>query len=157
MLNISFRLYGLWILPHGKSRKSFKIIMEKLDLLKEISTIQLQQNVDPVDPLNKLLYTASQRILKCLKGSKDISTFQLTNFGALGLPYWLVCSPESIFDSGNSYDDKPRNYFAQHFNVLPGRCDIQLSVNILECTKLEQQLQEGSFWSQARGSAVEIT
>ncbi|XP_068665525.1 uncharacterized protein [Aristolochia californica] len=152
-----------------------QIIMEKLDLLKEIYTNQLQQNVDPVDPLNKLLYTglmsslttfgdnilfcdaASQRILKCLRGSKDISTFQLTNFGVLGLPYWLACSPESIFDSGNSYDEKPRNYFAQHFNVLPGRCDIQLSVDIPECTKLAQQLQEGSFWSQARGSAVEIT
>ncbi|KAG9446913.1 hypothetical protein H6P81_013041 [Aristolochia fimbriata] len=151
-----------------------QIIMEKVNLLKEISSNLFQQNISPVYPLDKLQYTglmsslatlgkeilfcetASQRILKCVRGSPHISTFQLTNFGVLGLPYWLARSPESIFGSGILHD-KPRNYFSQHFKVLPGRCDIQLSIDIPEGTILAQQLQEGSFWSQARGSAVEIT
>ncbi|XP_077252837.1 NHL domain-containing protein isoform X2 [Tasmannia lanceolata] len=150
------------------------IIMEKISLLEGVIGKCLQQRVDSSCSLTGLPYTglvsslatfhnnlvfcdtAGQRVLKCQRGSKDISNLQMSNLGILGLPYWLSCPLERVFVHGDLYE-RPRNDHLQYFNVLPGRCDIRMHVNVPEGTELAAQLEEGCIWRQARGSAVEIS
>ncbi|XP_058101541.1 uncharacterized protein LOC131245837 isoform X2 [Magnolia sinica] len=150
-----------------------QMIMRKVSLLKEILGDWLQQNVDPSYSLG-LSYaglmssfatiqsdivfcdTAGQRVLKFHKGSRDVSSLQFSNFGILGLPYWLAYPLERVSVREDLYG-RPRNDHLQYFDVLPGRCDIRVNIDIPEGTELAAPLQEGCIWCQARGSAVEVS
>ncbi|KAF3785885.1 NHL repeat-containing protein 2 [Nymphaea thermarum] len=94
------------------------------------------------------------KIIKYHHGSDKFSSLQFSNFGVLGLPYWLDC-PLEVF-SGRAYDAyvPATNRLLQHFNVHPGKCNIKIDVDVPRGTKLASPLQDGCFWCQARGSAT---
>lgn len=113
------------------------------------SSVTLQNNVIFCDP-------DGQRVLKYHRGSNNISNLQFTNYGMLGLPYWLAGPLERVIVRGDIYA-RPRNDHIQYFNVLPGRCDIRVNIDLPEGTQLAAPLQEGCIWRQARGSAVAVS
>ncbi|URD74888.1 hypothetical protein MUK42_24900 [Musa troglodytarum] len=98
---------------------------------------------------------ASQRVLKYHRESRGISFLQFSNLGVLGLPYWMVCPLERVVNSGNA------GIFCSeqlhHFDVLPGRCDIQFYVDIPHGTELVAPVDRRCIWLQARGSAAELS
>ncbi|KAE9611094.1 hypothetical protein Lal_00016217 [Lupinus albus] len=100
--------------------------------------------------------TVGQRILKVDRESGVHSNFQLSNFGILGLPYWLNFPPETCYAVGNGLMGSPIDHL-QHFEILPGRLDIHLSVNIPTDIELVEPLQESCVWRQARGAATEVS
>ncbi|XP_072974965.1 uncharacterized protein [Typha angustifolia] len=99
--------------------------------------------------------SAGQRVLKFDRESKDISCIHFSNFGVLGLPYWLVFPLERVCDSG--YSNRPGREHIHNVNVLPGRCDIRVYVDIPVGTELVAPLGESCIWRQARGSAAELS
>eukprot|EP00268_Persea_americana_P053280 TRINITY_DN601_c1_g1_i11.p1 TRINITY_DN601_c1_g1~~TRINITY_DN601_c1_g1_i11.p1 ORF type:complete len:418 (-),score=83.73 TRINITY_DN601_c1_g1_i11:265-1518(-) len=125
--------YSIEGLPYGGLMSSFAVH---------------QNNIIFCDP-------AGQRVLKCHRVSKDISDIQFSNFGILGLPHWLASPLERVFVLGDIHG-RPRNDHIQHFNLLPGRCDIRVNIDLPVGTELAEPLQEGSIWRLARGSAVEF-
>ncbi|XXG48099.1 hypothetical protein AAC387_Pa02g2629 [Persea americana] len=125
--------YSIEGLPYGGLMSSFAVH---------------QNNIIFCDP-------AGQRVLKCQRVSKDISDIQFSNFGILGLPHWLASPLERVFVLGDIHG-RPRNDHIQHFNLLPGRCDIRVNIDLPVGTELAEPLQEGSIWRFARGSAVEF-
>ncbi|XP_008776209.2 uncharacterized protein LOC103696382 isoform X2 [Phoenix dactylifera] len=98
---------------------------------------------------------AGQRVLKFHRESQCISCFQFSNLGVLGLPYWLVCPLERVCSSG--YSGRSWSEHLHSFNVLPGRCNIQVYVDIPLGTELATPMEESCIWRQARGSAVELS
>ncbi|XP_019709474.1 uncharacterized protein [Elaeis guineensis] len=98
---------------------------------------------------------AGQRVLKFHRESQCVSCFQFSNLGVLGLPYWLVCPIERVCNGG--YSGRSWSEHLHYFNVLPGRCDIQVYVDIPLGTELAAPLEESCIWRQARGSAVELS
>ncbi|PIA61634.1 hypothetical protein AQUCO_00300866v1 [Aquilegia coerulea] len=100
--------------------------------------------------------TVGQAVLKLNRESGIISNLHLSNFGILGLPYWLSLPLEKVFVSGNMYQRLCCDHH-QCFSVLPGRCNIQINIDIPMDTELAGPLQEECIWRQARGSAAEIS
>ncbi|KAJ6403793.1 hypothetical protein OIU84_012072 [Salix udensis] len=95
--------------------------------------------------------TVAHRVLKISRESGACSNFQLSNFGILGLPFWLSFPLERVFSvAGGSADH------LEHFSLLPGRVDIRLNIDIPVDTELVEPLQEGCIWRQARGAAAVI-
>ncbi|CAN6462046.1 unnamed protein product [Victoria cruziana] len=86
--------------------------------------------------------------------SDEFSTLRLSNFGVLGLPYWVDCSLEAFSRRGYHAYVPATNRLLQHFNVHPGKCNIKIHIDIPGGTKLACPLQDGCFWCQARGSAT---
>ncbi|CAM0910905.1 unnamed protein product [Alopecurus aequalis] len=98
--------------------------------------------------------TDSQRVLKHDLDTKDTSSIHFTNLGVLGLPYWFVCPLERVSTWGQSVGQ-----FQEHtrkVNVLPGRCNIKVSVDIPVDTELATPLVKSCIWRQVRGSGAEI-
>uniref|UniRef100_A0A0E0LQZ1 NHL repeat-containing protein 2 n=1 Tax=Oryza punctata TaxID=4537 RepID=A0A0E0LQZ1_ORYPU len=96
-----------------------------------------------------------QRVLKHDLDTKDTSNIQFSNFGVLGLPYWFVCHLERVPTWGHSIGQ-----FQEHtrkVNVLPGRCNIKVSVDIPADTQLAAPLVESCIWRQVRGSGAEVS
>ncbi|XP_010241115.1 PREDICTED: uncharacterized protein LOC104585814 [Nelumbo nucifera] len=147
-------------------------IMEKESILKEIGANWLEQSVNTsMECLSFASLMSSiatfehyiifcdavgHRVLKLDRESGVVSELQLSNFGMLGLPYWLDFPLERVFVGGNAYQ-RPCIDHLQCFNVLPGRCDIQVTVDIPEGTELAAPLEEVCIWRQARGSAAEVS
>ncbi|CAL9049195.1 uncharacterized protein LOC135585727 isoform X1 [Musa acuminata AAA Group] len=98
---------------------------------------------------------ASQRVLKYHRESRGISFLHFSNLGVLGLPYWMVCPLERVVNSGNAGSFSSEQL--HHFDVLPGRCDIQFSVDIPHGTELVAPVDRSCIWCQARGSAAELS
>ncbi|THU62382.1 hypothetical protein C4D60_Mb01t04550 [Musa balbisiana] len=98
---------------------------------------------------------ASQRVLKYHRASRGISFLQFSNLGVLGLPYWMVCPLERVVNSGNAGSFCSEQL--HHFDVLPGRCDVQFSVDIPHGTELVAPVDRSCIWCQARGSAAELS
>lgn len=96
-----------------------------------------------------------QRVLKHDLDTNDTSNIQFSNLGVLGLPYWFVCHLERVSTWGRSIGQ-----FQEHIrkvNVLPGRCNIKVSVDIPSDTQLAAPLVESCIWRQVRGSGAEVS
>ncbi|GAV70684.1 hypothetical protein CFOL_v3_14182 [Cephalotus follicularis] len=150
------------------------LILEKVSILKQMPLEWLQQQAD-VDLYPKELPDArlissfttfqnhliicdmvGQRVLKLNRESGVSANFQLSNFGILGLPYWLSSSLEKVY----AFSDGVHGGWTDHlqcFRLLPGRIHIRLSVEIPVGTDLVETLQEGCIWRQARGAAIEVS
>ncbi|XP_050381648.1 uncharacterized protein LOC126798668 isoform X2 [Argentina anserina] len=145
-------------------------IRRKVSLLKQMPDDWLQHQTDAVCSPKRLPYAGlisslttlqnhvilcdmvGHRILKLREESGLYSTFQFSNFGILGLPYWLASPLERVYAIGGHRDKIDHE---ECFSLLPGRIGIQLNVEIPVDTKLVEQLQEGCIWHQARGAANE--
>ncbi|KAK1351252.1 Six-bladed beta-propeller [Heracleum sosnowskyi] len=148
-----------------------QMILEKSALLKNMPSEWLQQQVGPDCALEGVQYASlmssvatyqdhvvvcdavGQRLLKLNKTSGSVASFQCSNFGILGLPYWCLYSLERVYaiDAQTSRSDH-----IQQFSLLPGRIDIQLIVDIPEDTVLVEPLREDYVWWQARGTATVV-
>ncbi|XP_050364032.1 uncharacterized protein LOC126782770 isoform X2 [Argentina anserina] len=146
-------------------------IMKKVSLLKQMPDDWLQQQTNAVCSPKRLPYAGlisslttlqnhvilcdmvGQRILKLSEESGLCSTFQFSNFGILGLPYWLASPLERVYAIGGHLDQIDHQ---ECVSLLPGRIGIHLNVEIPVDTELVEQLQEGCIWRQARGAANEV-
>ncbi|XP_042376894.1 uncharacterized protein LOC121970328 isoform X2 [Zingiber officinale] len=97
----------------------------------------------------------SQRIFRYHRESRVISYLQLSNLGVLGLPYWMVCPLERVIKRENK--ETILSEHIQHFNVLPGRCDILFDVNIPQDSELVAPVEKSCLWIHVRGSASEFS
>ncbi|KAG2380897.1 uncharacterized protein HKW66_Vig0202700 [Vigna angularis] len=97
-----------------------------------------------------------QRILKVCGESGVCSNFRLSNLGILGLPYWLNFPLETFYAAGNGLLGTPIDH-VEYLDLLPGRIDINLNVDIPVDFELVEPLQESCIWCQARGAATEIS
>ncbi|KAK9282548.1 hypothetical protein L1049_005469 [Liquidambar formosana] len=151
-----------------------QMIMEKVSLLKQMPCDWLQQCAGSNSSLEGIPYaglmsslamfqdhiiicdTVGQRVLKFSGKSGVFSNFQFSNFGILGLPYWLAFSLERVYSVGDVLQGAHADHI-QHFSLLPGRIDIQIRVDIPADTELVEPLHEGCVWRQARGAATEVS
>ncbi|KAJ1427989.1 Six-bladed beta-propeller, TolB-like [Sesbania bispinosa] len=117
------------------------------DLLSSLTT--LQNHIFICDMVG-------QKILKVNAESGVCLNFQLSNLGILGLPYWLNFPLETFYSVGNGLLGTAIDHL-QHFDLLPGRIDIKLSVDVPMDIQLVEPLQESYIWRQARGAATEIS
>ncbi|XP_028804603.1 uncharacterized protein LOC114759567 [Neltuma alba] len=100
--------------------------------------------------------TVGQRILKVDGESGVCSNFKFSNLGILGLPYWMTSPLETFYATGNGLSEVPIDH-RQSFQLLPGRIQIQLIVDVPQDTELVQPLDETCIWRQARGAATEVS
>ncbi|XP_058207028.1 uncharacterized protein LOC131320355 isoform X1 [Rhododendron vialii] len=151
-----------------------QLILEKSSLLKQIPGDWLQQLVGTNSPHEGAMYagimsslatfedhiaicdTVGQRVLKLNRESGCISSFHFSNFGILGLPYWVSSSLERVYAVGEVLAEGHFDH-VQCFRFLPGRIDLQLNIDIPEDTELVEPLQEGCVWRQVRGAAIEVS
>ncbi|XP_030451615.2 uncharacterized protein LOC115673547 isoform X1 [Syzygium oleosum] len=116
------------------------------DLISSITTLGKHTIVcDPV----------GHRVLKLDRSSGEVSTFKLSNFQVLGLPYWLALRLERVYTTADGVQGTPADH-VQCFSLLPGRVHIKLNVDIPKDAELVEPVQEGSIWRQARGAATEV-
>ncbi|KAF0914133.1 hypothetical protein E2562_026523 [Oryza meyeriana var. granulata] len=129
---------------------------EHSDLLGKTPFKELVSSVARFQKYIVFCNTDGQRVLKHDLDTKDTSNIPFSNFGVLGLPYWFVCPLEKVSTcKGHSIGQ-----FQQHIrqvNVLPGRCNIKVSVDIPADTELASPLVESCIWRQVRGSGAEIS
>ncbi|KAI3449881.1 hypothetical protein Pfo_006546 [Paulownia fortunei] len=184
ILNQSFGTLWIIDLESGSIREVVKesskileicgqMILEKCIPLRQLPAVWLQQQVNANCSFEGIPYaglmssvatcqdhvvlcdTVGQTVVKFSKGSGSATSFRFTNFGILGLPYWLASSLERVYAvddlSGINLDH------LQCFHLLPGRVDIELNVNIPQHTDLVELPQEGCIWRQARGAAAEVS
>ncbi|KAL9235680.1 hypothetical protein vseg_010421 [Gypsophila vaccaria] len=150
-------------------------IMEKVSDLQGISSDALQQLFNSSHPLggnripdscflssfvpageDKLFCdTVGHRVLMLNKQGDIASSINFSNFGILGLPYWLTFSLERVFPWGNKHDVALFDHH-QSFTLLPGKIDVHLAIDIPENTELVEPLQEHCVWRQARGAAMVV-
>uniref|UniRef100_A0A5B7C0G5 NHL repeat-containing protein 2 n=1 Tax=Davidia involucrata TaxID=16924 RepID=A0A5B7C0G5_DAVIN len=185
ILNHSFETLWIMDLASGVIKEVVKgfpkildicgqMIQEKTSLLKQLPCGWLQQQTDTNCSLEGIPYadlisslatfqdhliicdTVGQRVLKFRRESGSISSFHFSNFGILGLPYWVSSSLERVYAVGNVSSGVPTDH-VQCFSLFPGRIDIQLKVDIPDDTDLVEPLQEGCLWCQARGAATEVS
>ncbi|KAL6515454.1 hypothetical protein OROHE_018488 [Orobanche hederae] len=148
-------------------------ILEKCIPLKHLPAAWLQQRVDSTCSFEGIPYaslmssvatckdhvvscdTVGQTVVKFSKESESAMSFRFTNFGILGLPYWLASSLERVYAVDDLSGVDPDH--SQFFHLLPGRVDIKLNVDIPRHTDLVELPQEGCIWRQARGSAIDVS
>uniref|UniRef100_A0A0E0AQI8 Uncharacterized protein n=1 Tax=Oryza glumipatula TaxID=40148 RepID=A0A0E0AQI8_9ORYZ len=128
---------------------------EHSDLLGKIPFKELVSSVARFQKYIIFCDADGQRVLKHDLDTNGTSNIQFSNFGVLGLPYWFVCHLERVSTRGHSIGK-----FQQHtrkVNVLPGRCNIKVSVDIPADTQLAAPLVESCIWRQVRGSGAEVS
>ncbi|KAK3407568.1 uncharacterized protein LOC104430260 isoform X1 [Eucalyptus grandis] len=147
-----------------------ELISERVALLKQIHYDWLQHQsladvgegllyndlISSITTLGKhtvLCDPVGHRVLKLDRSSGEVSTFKLSNFGVLGLPYWLALPLERFYTTADGFEGMPAD-LVQRFSLLPGRVHIKLNVDIPNDTELMERVQEGSIWRQARGAAT---
>ncbi|WJX90249.1 hypothetical protein P8452_72164 [Trifolium repens] len=151
-----------------------QLIGQNLSILDKIPCNQFQQKTNnvciPDDlPHSDLLSsstTLQNHMFICDKGRQRITKiniesgvcldFQLSNLGLLGFPYWLTSPVEIFYAGGNGLSDTAIDHL-QQFDLLPGKIDIHLSVDVPADIELVEPLQESCIWRQARGAATEIS
>lgn len=185
VINRSFETLWIMDLASGKIKEVIKgfpniletcqqWIMEKVSLLKQMSCDGLPLQIDTSCSLEGFPYIGlisslttlqnhivicdivGQRILKIDRESGVSSNIQFSNFGILGLPYWLSSPLERVYAVGYGLWGAQIDHL-QCFSLLPGRIDIQLNVDIPVDTELVEPLQDGCIWIQARGAATEVS
>uniref|UniRef100_A0A0E0QE21 NHL repeat-containing protein 2 n=1 Tax=Oryza rufipogon TaxID=4529 RepID=A0A0E0QE21_ORYRU len=128
---------------------------EHSDLLGKIPFKELVSSVARFQKYIIFCDADGQRVLKHDLDTNGTSNIQFSNFGVLGLPYWFVCHLERVSTRGHSIGK-----FQEHtrkVNVLPGRCNIKVSVDIPADTQLAAPLVESCIWRQVRGSGAEVS
>ncbi|KAH9607638.1 hypothetical protein KSS87_014160, partial [Heliosperma pusillum] len=100
--------------------------------------------------------TVGQRVLMLNKEAEVALSVELSNFGILGLPYWLSYSLERVFPCGNTWEEAIFDHL-QSFSLLPGKIDVHMAIAIPDNTELVEPLQEHCVWRQARGAAMEVS
>ncbi|XAR60981.1 hypothetical protein NMG60_11034547 [Bertholletia excelsa] len=138
-----------------------EMMLEKSSLLKQIPGdwdpyASLLSSLATIQDHVVICDTAGQRLLKFNQESGLISTFNFSNFGILGLPYWLSFPLERVYDVDDAMSRVHIDH-AESFSLLPGRVEIQLNIEIPEDVELVEPLQEGCVWRQARGAATEAS
>ncbi|KAH0459358.1 hypothetical protein IEQ34_012172 [Dendrobium chrysotoxum] len=96
-----------------------------------------------------------QSLLKYNRESMGISHIHFSNAGILGVPYWLSCPIERVYNSGNCIRQSIGH--VHNFSVLPGRCNVRVNVDIPKGSVLAAPLDENCIWRQGRGSAAEVS
>lgn len=149
------------------------MIMEKLNILKQVLFDQKHEQDDfnslkgiPFAGLissfeifnNHLIICdpVTQRVIKYCRESGAFSNFEFSNFGILGLPYWVSFPLEKVYNDSNILFGAGADHL-QSFSLLPGKVDIKLLVTLPKDTELVEPLQDGCIWRQARGCATEIS
>ncbi|KAM3191005.1 hypothetical protein ACQJBY_068769 [Aegilops geniculata] len=125
------------------------------NLLEKIPCNELVSSISRFRKCIVFCDTDGQRVQKHDLDTKETSNIHFTNVGILGLPYWFVCRLEKVSTWGHS-----AGQFQEHnrkVNVLPGRCNIKVSVDIPVDTELATPLVESCIWRQVRGSGAEIS
>ncbi|GAU40382.1 hypothetical protein TSUD_265260 [Trifolium subterraneum] len=184
---IDRRFQTLWTMDFGSgkvdevfegSRRILEIcgqlIRQNLSILDKIPCDQFQQKTNNVCVLDGLPHsdllssstTLQNHMFICDKGRHRIMKvniesgvcldFRLSNLGSLGFPYWLTSPVDIFYAGGNGLSDTGIDHL-QHFDLLPGKIHIQLSVDVPADIELVQPLQESCIWRQARGAATEIS
>ncbi|KAI5679987.1 hypothetical protein M9H77_01214 [Catharanthus roseus] len=97
-----------------------------------------------------------QMVLRLDIKSGSTSSFQFSNFGILGLPYWCSFPLEKVCARDEELSEMHIDHIGT-FRLLPGRVTIMLNVEIPEDMDLAEPLEENSVWCQARGSAIEVS
>ncbi|XP_021907375.1 uncharacterized protein LOC110821742 isoform X2 [Carica papaya] len=151
-----------------------QLIMEKVSFLKQIPCDWLQQLNEAACSPRETPYTGlvssfttfqnqiimcdivGQRLLKLNSESGICSNMQFSNFGVLGLPYWLPLPLERVCSEAHGLKGTQPDH-VQCFRLFPGRTDIQLNIDLPVYTELVEPIQEGCIWCQARGAAAEIS
>ncbi|PPR94288.1 hypothetical protein GOBAR_AA26393 [Gossypium barbadense] len=149
-------------------------ILEKVSLLKKMPDYLLQHQRDANLAREGLPYagliscittfenhiimcdTVGQGVLKLNRESGISSSFQFSNLGMLGLPYWLSFPLESFYAVATGLSVRQTDHI-QQFSLLPGRVDIRLDIDIPTDTELVEPLHESCIWCQARGAATELS
>ncbi|KAK4419480.1 NHL repeat-containing protein 2 [Sesamum alatum] len=149
-----------------------QMILEKCVPLRQLPALWLQQQVDTTGLFEGIPYAGlmssvatsqdhvvfcdivGQTVVKLSKESGSATSFQFSNFGILGLPYWLASSLERVYAVDDLSGDLDHS---QCFRLLPGKVDIDLNVDVPHHTVLVEQPQEGCIWRQARGAAAEVS
>ncbi|KAG8086732.1 hypothetical protein GUJ93_ZPchr0010g8051 [Zizania palustris] len=128
---------------------------EHSDMLGKFPCKELVSSVTRFQKYIIFCHADGQRVLKHDLDTKDTSNIHFSNFGVLGLPYWFVCHLERVSTWGHSTGQFQEHI--RHVNVLPGRCNIKVSVDIPADTELASPLVESCIWRQVRGSGAEIS
>ncbi|KAJ9548009.1 hypothetical protein OSB04_020552 [Centaurea solstitialis] len=149
------------------------LILKKSSLLKDIPANKLPEHIATNFSVNGISHAGllssvvtfednivisdadGQVVLKYDKTSESMASFEFSEFGVLGLPYWLVSPMESAYAAGFGIPGVHIDHI-QHFSLLPGRINIQMTVEIPQDTELVEPLDEGCIWRQTRGTATEV-
>lgn len=150
-----------------------QMIHEKCDPLRQLPDVWLKQLVDTNYSLEGIPYggfmssaascgddvvfcdQVGARVVKFNKGSGTETALSLSDFGVLGLPYWLTLSLEKLYSVAEP--SEIHLDYSECYRLLPGRVAVQLIIDIPQHTDLVELPQEGCIWRQARGAAAEIT
>ncbi|CAO2186840.1 unnamed protein product [Urochloa humidicola] len=128
---------------------------ELSDSLEKVTSKELVSSVSRFH--NYIIFgdTDGQRVLKHNLDTKNTSNINFSNCEVLGLPYWSICNLERVSTWGRSTEQ-----FQEHVrqvDVLPGRCNITVYIDIPNDTELAAPLAENCIWRQVRGSGAEIS
>ncbi|XP_031114699.1 uncharacterized protein LOC116018832 isoform X1 [Ipomoea triloba] len=150
------------------------LILEKSNILKQIPNDLLKQLMHTDCSLEGIPYadlissiatfqddliicnTVGQEVLKFNSKSGTLSPFQFSNFSILGLPYWFSFPMERVYATKDALSGLHVDH-AELFNLLPGKVDIKLSIDIPESFELVEPLNESCIWRQARGAATVVS
>ncbi|CAO2210219.1 unnamed protein product [Urochloa humidicola] len=129
--------------------------MQLSDSLEKVTSKELVSSVSRFH--NYIIFgdTDGQRVLKHNLDTKNTSNINFSNCHVLGLPYWSICNLERVSTWGCSAEQ-----FQEHVrqvDVLPGRCNITVYIDIPNDTELAAPLAENCIWRQVRGSGAEIS
>ncbi|CAK9323623.1 unnamed protein product [Citrullus colocynthis] len=160
---------------HSRIMENYgQLIMDRLSVLKQIPDGTLQRQSDAniltgglpyLDLLSSLTPfqnciiicdSVGQVVLKYNRNSGESSSFQFSNFGVLGLPYWFAPPPEKVITTADSFQGAGIDHL-HFFRLLPGKVGIQINVDLPTDIELVESLHEDSIWRQARGTATEIS
>ncbi|OWM77903.1 hypothetical protein CDL15_Pgr018472 [Punica granatum] len=150
-----------------------ELIVEKMSLLKQLPRDQLHQRTSASFSLEDQRHlslvssvaTLGDYIIACdpvgckvsrlCRESGAILDIEFSNFGILGLPYWMSFPLERVYPIVNQIHSAHIDH-NQHFSLLPGRVEIKLNVGLPADTELVEPLKDSSIWRQARGAATEV-
>nr|XP_009782935.1 PREDICTED: uncharacterized protein LOC104231616 isoform X2 [Nicotiana sylvestris] len=135
-----------WLQQQGDANYSSKRI-PYLELMSSVATLQDQMLICD---------TVGQSVLKLNRNSGSISSFQISNLGILGFPYWSSSPLERVCAADEALAANPIDHL-ESFNLLPGRVDIRLNLDIPVYFDLIEPLRENCVWRQVRGAATEIS
>ncbi|KVI12311.1 Six-bladed beta-propeller, TolB-like protein [Cynara cardunculus var. scolymus] len=168
ILNRSFETLWIMDLSSGLIKEVVKgsakiveisgpLILKKSSLLTDIPANKLPQHIATNFSVNGISHAGllssvvtfqdnivisdadGQVVWRYNKTSESMTSFEFSKFGILGLPYWLVSPMESAYAT-----------------LLPGRINIQMTIEIPQDTELVEPLDEGCIWRQTRGTATEV-
>ncbi|XP_019154889.1 PREDICTED: uncharacterized protein LOC109151360 isoform X2 [Ipomoea nil] len=150
------------------------LILEKSNILKQIPNDLLKQLTHTDCSLEGIPYadlissiatfqddiiicnTVGQEVLKFNSKSGTLSPFQFSNFSILGLPYWFSFPMERVYATKDALSGLHVDH-AELFNLLPGKVDIKLSIDIPKSFELVEPLNESCIWRQVRGAATVVS